>query len=284
MIVPQQIFFWGKRFFLYGSVVATGVFLIVVAAGSYQPKGTGYRGQVTGGVQTPVAVGKITALNIDALPPLVGDVALLPTVKAPRDPQKARKNLTEQFAASLARDVVAKNPAGPGIGLERKLATPDINAALDQFLKSNFVPPQLPSYASASDIKIIPDANVEVLGGYLRQFNDIFGRWMKGVSSFRAPDDLAHFFSLISTEQRNSARELQALVVPQLFVDAHKRAIDFLLSSSAVAATLSREADSDPLQATFLLSAFRRMRTDGVAITQSAAAVFARAVRYALHS
>ncbi len=279
MIIPKQIFVWAQRLFLYGAVAAIGVFLIVVAAGSWTPRGL----RVTGDMGHGTGVVKATALDVNALPSLVGDIAMLPAVKSPTEIKKV-PNLTEQFAASLAKGIVAKNPSGPGAGAQRKLVAPNINAALDQFLKTEVSAPQELAHISSTPPDVVDNVNIEMLGEYTKKFSAIFNDWVAGRSFVENPDDFAQFFSSVSTAQRESAQRLQQLAVPRQFLDVHERAVGFLLTNSALAAQLSRVADNDPLRATLLLGAFQRMRADGFVIAQDAIAIFARAIRYALHS
>lgn len=281
MIVPQQIFFWGRRFFFYGAVVAIGIFLIVLAAGSYHPRIKPLANTESQRRDTPSPT---TALNIDALPSLVGNVAMLPAVKSPEVAKKS-PNLTEQFAASLAKDIVSKNPNGPGAeGAARKLATPDISASLERFLKNTPLPQGASSRPIALPINVVADADIATSIEYFKKFNAIFNSWTNNVASADASDDVARFFSSVATGQRDAANQLQSLAVPASFVDAHQRALDFLFTNSVLAAQLSREADSDPLQATLLLGKFAQMRTIGLVIVKDLFADFTKAFPSPLRS
>ena len=281
MIIPKLFIVWAQRLFLYGSVVAIGVFLIVVAAGSYRPRVP----VVADADARKIDVSSKTAvLNVAALPALVGDVALLPVAKDASGSRKAAPNLTEQFAASLARDVVDKNPNGPGAeGASRGLEAPDIGALIESFLNQEPSIVNTGAHISTPKFVVIENASFAALSVYLQDFTLAINIWIDDVDPLDASSDFKKVFREMAQRQVRAINALTDIAVPSSFAGLHRRALSVLATNKTFFNQLQDYSD-DPLRAVLTIRQFAASKADLITVRQEVLVAAQRAMKLAVRT
>ena len=181
--------------------------------------------------------------------------------QSPDDPN----NLTDQFATSLANNLIAQNPEGPrdiGDGTNAILRTPVAQDVLADFATSSaFKNLEVPDWnfeAAKRTVAVINDSSDAAVTSYASALNDIINTYfvktdLQGIVSASGNSDTQKA-AFVSSQVENALNAVSALSVPRDLSDFQKQFIKILIYQKNALA-LVNDAAVDPVRASLIFQA-----------------------------
>lgn len=272
--MPNQFFRAGKAFLVFGATALLGVLVFLFILGSIDearqfktqdaPSNYTYRQTSSKGSSAspkPVVIEKITVSA--AAPAKTSDTLSLFEKNASAE----EINATHNLGAKIAKEIIRRNPMGPGpVGAQKlELAKPAeiVDAFIADALKT-FDPKLFRPDISRSILAIIPDSK-EAFIAYFRNLQNILTKEFAGVDfgSLKDPAKM-NFSQLLSTYSR-AVDALLKLPVPETLAAIHQKEISLVKGQANMMRLLSRY-EEDPLRAYVALSAGAQLNEEFAAL------------------
>lgn len=170
------------------------------------------------------------------------------------------KNTTQKLADDLSKEIVAKNPAGPGPLGSQKVSVPQAEEIVANFLQNgidNFDYEALKPKISDADLNVVTDSG-ETLSIYYKNFFKILGG---NYDLGPANSDPTNSLDILVSVYENYIKKFYTLEVPEKLTSFHKQQISLLAAQRNIY-RLMRDYDIDPLKAILAMKSLETVRAE----------------------
>lgn len=266
--MPDTKSLTGRRFLISGLFVVLGFFVLAFWVGdrSIQKEKVAARAQLPNRLTLAVAKNSTADTGADAASGgslALSNSILLPDSEIVRASNFGEKNTTNQLATSIAQEIIALNPMGPGPKGSQKLNIISPDAVVDRLTAraiKNFDSNEFRPHVSPANFKIVADSK-EAFEIYFKGFfgalrNNFVGLDIGNGTSL-SEDEANRMLAAYDKAMGN----LTALAVPRSLIFIHQQELSLVMGQKRMFQMLA-EYSRDPLQAILAINEGENLHKD----------------------
>ncbi len=170
------------------------------------------------------------------------------------------ENATKKLADDLSKEIVEKNPNGPGPLGSQKISVPQAEEIVADFLQKgvdNFNYEELKPAIADSDLNIVGDDPAALARYYKNFFEILSGNFNLGP----AESDPQNSLDILVSVYENYIKKFYLLETPEKFADIQKQQISLLAAQRNIY-RLMRDYENDPLKAVLAMKALDTVKQE----------------------
>jgi hypothetical protein len=247
-----------KLFLMLGSLVILGSFTVALFIGDFKIQ----ENKVISNIQFPIS--NQTVYSPAQTPELAS--AVQEVISEPQEIVRTSsfgENATNKLASSIAKEIIALNPAGPGPEGMQKLSVVNPELVVDKLTASalkNFDPAEFRPHVSPANFNIVEDSKI-AFETYFRGFFASLRENFVGLGIGSGASLSAEEANRMLDAYDKSLASLNALSVPKSLIFIHQQELSLVMGQKKMFQMLA-DYSRDPLQALLAISEGESLHKD----------------------